>query len=252
MATFEIDLTLRSQASQDVSIETRHNEFMSALSAIDEPLGLKGLELPPPPECRGATAVFSPRLKVRGLQFYAHYLFRGQSYKYHDSAQFDDLLLYKFKSSNRAIDYKTLLRKNFPEIIAAIKPSSAVVYFSDYKAGYEGGFEPVPDASTAYDADGNSVWANAVFNQFREERNGNVDARHHIFTLAPAQFWGEALCERALGFGPRTVKSRLEGDALLVEIINDGVYLLLNDNLDMTFTEFKAMNNKFKKLLDLV
>ena len=78
-----------------------------------------------------------------------------------------------------------------------------------------------------------------------------MDGRNFIYTLYPAQFWDAELCQHALGYGPDEVVARLRGKVPQVERLRNGVYLVLNDDPNLSFDEFIKMNESYKNILDL-
>lgn len=248
----DIGLWVRYRASHAESIEQRHSEFLRNMAPIGPPLGFSGLTLPPAPHC-GDNLVASYRIKypIRGLKFLGMYKFRGERFKYEDQASFDDDLHFGFKTSNKSLNYPSILQEHFPKVIEAFRGYRGTVIVNGYDLAYYGGFQPSEDGHTAFDTRGNPIRDNPTYNQLCEEKSIDVDGRNNIYTLHPAQYWDAELCQRALGFGPDEVIARLQSEALHIQRLMDGVYLVLNDAPDLTYEAFVAMNERYKGILGL-
>jgi len=85
----------------------------------------------------------------------------------------------------------------------------------------------------------------------RSSPAADIDGRNNIFTLEVAQYWDAELCQRALGYGRDEVIKRLTGKVPLVQPLMDGVYVVFNDDPDLTFEEFCAYNDRLKPVLGL-
>lgn len=237
MSAADIELWIYTYPDRALTIDQRHAEVMNRMSQIGAPLGFAGLELPIAPSCGdGLVATYTVKLPIRGLRFIGDYAYRGDLHKYEDRSSCDEHLRFGFKTSNKAIDYKSVLNKHLPKVINAFKGYKAHVAYDLYGLYYQGGLND----------------DNPIYNRLRENETLDIDGRNNIYTLYPAQFWGETLCERALGFGPDEVISRLQGKCLQAERLMDGVYLILNDDPDMSYESFLEMNEKIKPLLGLI
>jgi hypothetical protein len=241
----DVGLWVRYRATHAESIEQRHGEFLRNMAVIGPPLGFLGLALPPAPDC-GDNLVASYRIKypVPGLKFLGMYKFRGERFKYEDQASFDDDVHFGFRTSNKNLNYPSILHEHFPRVIEAFRGYRGAVIVNGYDLAYCGGFQPS-------DTRGNPIRNNPTYNQLSAEKSIDVDGRNNIYTLHPAQYWDAELCQRALGFGPDEVIARLRGDALHIQRLMDGVYLVLNDAPDLTYEAFVAMNERYKGLLGL-
>jgi hypothetical protein len=163
-------------------------------------------------------------------------MYRGERYHYQDEGKFDDNLQISFKSLNKAVDYRAVLHRHFAEVIEAFKAYRAEATFGLYHLHYCGGLKNT----------------NPVYNRLLADKTIDVDGRNNIYTLEPAQYWDAELCRRALGYRPEDVVRRLRGHALKVEPLMDGVYLVLNDDPQLSYEEFVAMNERYKAMLGLV
>ena len=102
------------------------------------------------------------------------------------------------------------------------------------------------------DENGYAISTNDVYKSLAEDKSININGRNNIYTLRSAQFWDAGLCRRALGYGPDEVVNRLEGHALHAEHLMDGVYIVLSDDIALSYADFVAMNERIKPLLGLV
>lgn len=237
MSGYDIELWVHYRAVHEESIKQRHNEFMQNMSKIGAPLGFEGGDLPPPPDCGSELcAVFGGNYPtMRGLKFQGSYIYRDQKYQYKDKASYDDTFRIGFKTSNRKLDYKSIIHKHFPEVIKAYRGYRAALNFDFYLGDYCGGLE----------------YNNVIYNKLRDDKTIDVNGRNNIFTLRPAQYWDALLCQQALGYGPDEVIARLTERVQKIERLMDGVYIVLNDDPNLSYREFVEMNERFKLILGL-
>ncbi|QOQ77332.1 hypothetical protein IMF22_09990 [Pseudomonas poae] len=237
MSAADIELWFYARPDKTLSINQRHAEIMDRMSRVGTPLGFAGLELPATPSCGdGLVATYTVKLPIRGLRCVGDYAYRGDGHIYEDRASYDEHLRFGFKISNKAIDYKLVVNEHLPKVIEAFKGYRAHVSYDLYGLYYQGGLN---DDS-------------AVYNRLREDKTLDIDGRNNIYTLYPAQFWDAALCQRALGYGPDEVIARLEGKCRMAVRLMGGVYLILNDDPNMSYETFVQMNEQIKPILGLV
>lgn len=98
-------------------------------------------------------------------------------------------------------------------MIEAFRGYRAFCNFDQYLSAYYGGFHA---SETGFDACGNLIERNETYNRLRRE-GVEVDGRCNIYALRPAQYWDTELCQRALGYGPEEVVTRLAGKVPKVE-----------------------------------
>jgi len=229
-----IDLYIYYRANPKESVEARHEEFMAAMQAFGPPLGFQGLDLPIAPDL-GDEYIEGYRVKmpIKGLTFQGIYQNRRNRTLGEDRATKDDHISFTFKKANSALDYTQIVQEQFPKMIQAYRGYRAICWFDGHFVGYE-------------------KLHQETYNKLREDPSINVDGRNNIFTLHPAQYWDELLCQKALGYGPEEVIRRLDGLVPKVALLMDGVYLVLNDDKDLSFDEFVAFNDRFKPILGLI
>lgn len=222
------------RATHEISIEARHAELTENMRKLPKPLGWQGIRVPPAPDCGDELgASFDVDYPIVGLDFDGRYVYRGKTYQYLDEAFFDDKAWISFAPKNTQIDYYAMLHEHLQQAMSAFGGYAGHGYFGGYVVKFE-------DLHAA---------------EIRElgDRPGiDVNGRNNIFTLNVVQYWDNDLCQRALGYGRDEVIRRLEGKVPLVQPLMDGVYVVFNDNPDLTFEEFCAYNDRFKPILGLV
>ena len=73
----------------------------------------------------------------------------------------------------------------------------------------------------------------------------------NIYTLQPIVYWSNNYCLKTLQYDRDEVIRRLEGRVLDIRRINDGVYIIFNDNPLLSFEDFLEINHTFKPLLGI-
>jgi hypothetical protein len=200
---------------------------------LPPPLSWKGLYVPPAPDCGDELgASFEIAYPVTGLELDGRYIYRGETYKYEDEAFYDDKVWISFAPTNAQIDYRSMLHEHLAGAVVAFECYAAHGYFGAYVVKFED--------------------LNAVELQKLQDRPAiDVNGRNNIFTLNVVQYWDAELCQRALGYGRDEVIKRLSGKVPLVRPLMDGVYVVFNDNPNLTFEEFCAYNDRLKPVLGL-
>jgi len=228
-----LDFYMHFRARQEESIEERHDAFANNMLNLPAPLGWRGLKIPPAPDCgEYLGASFDIDYPVRGLELQGRYVFRGETYEYEDEATYDDKVWITFPTQSQNLDYREMLHQHLAQAMEAFGGYSAHGYFNGYVVKYE-------------DLHGAEIQA------LRNRPGVDVNGRNNIFTLNVVQYWDAELCQRALGYGRDEVIKRLTGKVPLVRPLMDGVYVVFNDNPDLTFEEFCAYNDRLKPVLGL-
>jgi hypothetical protein len=167
------------------------------------------------------------------LDLEGRYLYRGKTYKYLEEAFYDDKVWISFAPKNPQLDYHAMLHEYLPQAMGAFGGYVGHGYFGGYVVKFE------------------DLHAGEM--QALNDRPGvDVNGRNNIFTLNVVQYWDAELCQRALGYGRDEVIRRLDGKVPLAKPLMNGVYVVFNDNPDLTFEEFCAMNDRFKPILGLI
>jgi hypothetical protein len=233
----ELKLCMYFRAVLSEPVEDRHREVVANMQEVETPFGWKNIVPPAEPKFgEESVALYSarypqlPAVRCEGL-----YHIRASGFMYDDQSC-DDSLVIQLNVSSVHIDYPYVLRSQFPRLISAFRSYSAQVRYGRYSTKYIGG---------VYNT-------NPVYNMLRENRAIDIDGRNNIFTLQPAIYWDGLLCRRALGYDRDEVIRRLQGQVPLVMPLMDGVYTVFNDNPDLTYDEFLAINNRFKPILGLI
>ena len=236
MKPTNIAFYIRSRPSADESILERHAKVVSGMREVGPPLGWKGLTMPPTPDCgENLTAHYAIRYPTPGLEVGGYYSYRDEKYLSPDKAYLDDCLEFIFKSTNKHLDYSAILQRYFPEVIQAFGGYRAKVSIGVYGSTYSGGIN-----------DGNPIYRKLL-----DDPAIDVDGRNNIFTLQPAMYWDGLLCKRALGYDRDEVIRRLEGKVPQVMPLMDGVYTVFNDDPNLSYEAFVAINDTFKPILGL-
>lgn len=236
MKSVDIHLNVRYRPNASESIERRHEEVSKNMRAIDQPLGWTGLSVPPAPDCgENLSAHYSIRYPTPGIDFIGSYSFRDEDYLSRDEASYDDSIEYRFKNSNRHLDYQAILHEHLPKVVRAFPAYRLSVSFGVHEVYYCGGVR----------------YENQIYNRLRSDPVIDLNGRNNIFTLQPAMYWDAQLCQRALGYGRDEVIRRLESRVPKVMPLMDGVYTVFNDDPNLSYEEFVAINDKFKPILGL-
>lgn len=236
MSSEDIRIYFHARPDKSLSIERRHKQVVARMSELPGPLGFLGVDVPGTPDCgEGLSAAYTLKLSAKGVSFSAAYPFRGEAYEFLDKAYFDEKIWYGFKSSSKNVNYSEILNKDIIEVVRAFGAYRVKVVYGLYALDYQ---DRVEGAETSYA-------------QLCSDKSLDVDGRNNIYTLYPAQFWDEELCRRAMGLSSAEVFSILEGHAPKVEQTCGGIYIVLDDNSDLSYDDFVAMNNRVKPLLGL-
>ena len=248
MSDPDIVLYVRHRATHIETIAGRHADVAARMATIGPPLGWQGLSIPKaPPENVEFSGGYMVRYNVKGIKCAVNFLSRHPNYKYQDHASFDDSIRIGFRSTNKKLDYAAILGAEFPKVVAAFDGYKADVGFKYLGMYYEDGGENNP-----VDSDGYVLQLNEVYNRLRQDNTLDINGRNCIYTLDPAMFWDALLCRRALGYGPEEVIRRLDGRVPLVRPLMDGVYIVFNDDIGLTYAQFVEMNERNKAILGLV
>ena len=214
-------------------VESRHAIVTGQMKAHKGILSWRDLIVPAAPEFGGELIAYYevsypiPSLEVTGL-----YTYRGANYVYEDMISYDDKLIFKFDVDSVGELYVPILHKELPSVVEAFQGYLLRGFYSAF--------------STRYHA-----LHKEVLEKLRTKGNMNLNGRNNVFSLQPAQYWNEEVCRRAMGYSRDEVVKRLTGKVPLVKPLMDGVYVVFNDNPDLTFEEFCAYNDRLKPVLGL-
>jgi hypothetical protein len=221
------------RAAHEEAIEDRHSVFVDRMMTLPPPLGWRGLNVPPAPDCGDELgASFEVIYPIPGLELDGRYVFRGNTYQYRDEATYDDKVWITFAPKSAQLDYRQMLHEHLAHAMKAFQGYAGHGYFGGYVVKYE---------------DLHAAEIQALYNRPGVDVNG----RNNIFTLNVVQYWDAELCQRALGYGRDEVIKRLTGRVPMVQPLMDGVYTVFNDNPDLTFEEFCAYNDRLKPVLGI-
>ena len=246
MSGIEVSLQVRYRARIDESIEACHARFTEGMQIFGPPLGWQHLEPPAAPSIDpnsdDTVGLEWFRYPIKGLKLETMARFRHELSIGSDKVTSDDSISIDFKTSNKALDYRSILHEHFPKVIEAYRGYRARVYFGNY--------------SGKYTDSGWNVWAgrettNPTYQRLRKDGNLDLVGRNIIYTVYRAVFWDAELWSRALGYWHEEVMRRLESQAQLIRPLLDGVYIVFNDDPALAYEAFVEMNLRFKKLLDV-
>ncbi len=215
------------------SIESRHAFIAERMKSLKGTLSWRNLSIPPAPDCgKELSASYELSYQALPMTVTGLYAYRGSKYIYGDHISYDDKLILHFDIDQIGEFYAPILHREFPLLVEAFQGYLLRGFYSAYATKYHGLYKETLDA-------------------LRAKGDFDLNGRNNIFSLQPAQFWSEEVCRRALGYGSDEVIKRLTGKVPLVQPLMDGVYVVFNDNPDMTFEEFCAYNDRLKPVLGL-
>lgn len=252
------------QSTWSKDIVAFHEQFINQMLKIPGPLGFEGAERRAAPEfgfeadgTPYSSALYSVKDRMRGVKFIGGYYIPSVYDRLPDEERAKlhggDDLLYEWKLTNKKIDYRFALHENLPAVIETFSGRNAIVQISGegaYELAYQGGYHG--DNGPFSDEGGYAPKRNETYNRLKADPSIDVDGWNNIYTLYPAQHWDAGRCQRALGYDRDEVIRRLTGKVPLVRALRDGVYIVLNDNPEITYDEYYAMNIEYKKILGLV
>ena len=235
------------------SIEDRHNYLLRELSKIDPPLGLDGIDtkdLKMPSTEKDIVHVIYKHPETKGVSQIYWYSHRTPTIRWEeDTYSFGiDRILYEFKPNYKKISFQDIIYSNFPQVIEINKPRVAENYYSRYSICYEYGH--TPNEPTPVDKHGLPISPVPAYNNL-EVRGITPNGRNNIYTLSPACYWNNDLCQTALGYDRDEVIRRLAGMVLDIRPLADGVYIVFNDNPLLSFDDFLTIQHTFKPILGL-
>lgn len=239
MVGMERGIVLFRRVNPDEPMEKMHKRVMEGLSKIDAPLGLKDSEIPAIPDFgTGLLAVyFGKNSKTKGVRIVGSYSWRQKN-----SIDWDSLV-YKFKSTYKLINYEEIININLPKVIEIYEPYEVQAYFQ-YVGAYEEGTTP---ETRIY---GES--RNPAYNKLKSMGITPNKLGENLFVLQPVMYFNGEMCKEVLKLSRDEIIRRLEGKVKKVSPILDGVYIIFNDKVEMSYDEFLEMNNTFKPILDLI
>lgn len=230
----EVQLWVYARPDINESVATRHAGIVERMMGVGAPLGWRGLEAPPVPVRRKGSMLSSycASYPTGELKHFATYQIRDLRYL-DDLAADDDKFAILLSPVTQSSKIREILHVHFPEVIIAVEGYRAAAYFDSFGLQF----------SKQHDRERSTLKACGGV---------DIDGRNNIFTLEAAQYWDAELCGKALGYGPDEVIRRLDGQVPLVRPLMDGVYIVFNDDPDLSFEDFCVFNDRFKQVLGLV
>ena len=232
MISYRVDLWIYQRPDPSESIAELYTERVHRMVALSSRFSWKNAVVPAMPVRRkgGFAACYGVKYPETAIRHRGAYRIRDARYIDDDKTS-DDTFSFDIKKLSRE-EYRDVLRRQFPELIDAVRGYRAIAYLDIHSSEYSRLHE--------------RQWRNIA-----EQTGADVNGRNNIFTLNVAQFWDAKLCLLALGYGPDEVVRRLTDKVPLVKPLMDGVYVVFNDNPDLTFEEFCAYNDRLKPVLGL-
>ena len=238
-----------------------HDRFMDAMLKVPGPYGFEGGQRRVAPEFGYASdggphsmAAYNVKGRMRGVKFIGDYsipdIYGHTGPDKNLETYSGEGLTYEWKLANKKIDLRFAWHENLPAVIELYGARYCHVSVCFYDHAYQGGYHGDNDEGS--DDDGYSLAINPIYNRLKADPSIRVDDWNNIYTLYPAQYWEGGRCLRALGYDRDEVIRRLSGKVPLVRPLLDGVYVVLNDNPDITYDEYFEMNVENKKILGLI
>jgi hypothetical protein len=255
-----VDVHMLRKSAWSKDIAPFHDHFMDAMLSVPGPFGFEGAERRVAPEFTveadgwpNSVAPYNVKGRMRGVKFVGTYNIPdvyGKSGPNKNLESYSgDSLEYQWKLTNKKVDYRFALHKNLPVVINIYEARFCNLSVCYYDFAYQGGYHG--DNGPYVDEFGYKPALNQTYNRLKADSSIDVDGWNNIYTLYPAQYWEGGRCIRALGYDRDEVIRRLSGKVPLVRPLLDGVYIVLNDNPDITYDEYYAMNVEYKAILGL-
>jgi len=208
---------LRARATQNWSIEEKHNHFVRAIAQVLPPWGIRKGDLPPAPD-PGSGLVASFNLgnylekKAKG---HVYYQFRRQ---FRDEAGQDDFLDLTFDTSKT--DFRSFAFEVFPKYVAAFNPYVGTV--------------------------ANDEFSHIDYDALRAMR---FDSRHMVFRIFQISFFDALLCLRAFKLSPEMVAERLKGAVEHTQLISGGI-LVIGSSTPLNLSDADRLSREWRQLLN--
>ncbi|MCF0162846.1 MAG: helicase [Fusobacterium necrophorum] len=240
MKGMERGIVLFKKVNPNEPMEEMHKRVMKGLSKIEAPLGLKDSDIPETPDfgTRLSAVYFTKNIKTKGVEI------RGR-YSWRETNNWDDLV-YEFRSSYKLIDYKRVISVDLPKVIKIYEPYEVQGYFLN--VGYVGAYEEgtTPETRTYKES------INPACNKLKSMGIIPDELGKNLFTLQPVMYFSGEMCKEVIRLSRDEIIKRLEGKAQKVFSLLDGVYIIFNDKVEMSYEEFKEMNDIYKPILGLI
>lgn len=237
MKGMERGIVLFKKVNTNEPMEEMHKRVMKGLSKIEAPLGLKDSEIPKTPDFgTGLSAVyFTKNTKTKGVEIKGIYKWRGTDGW--------DNLVYEFRSNYRLMDYKRVISIDLPKVIEIYEPYEVQGYFL-YVGAYEEG--TTPETRTYEES------INPAYNKLKSMGIIPDELGKNLFTLQPVMYFSGEMCKEVIRLSRDEIIKRLEGKAQKVFSLLDGVYIIFSDKVEMSYEEFKEINDIYKPILGLI
>lgn len=235
----------------DEPMEERHQSLINKFREVPAPFGLQGMDKLKFPKFTGSAwaSVWYKHPDTKKLIQKYGYTYRTRRNENEIRDYDKDQLFFEFEPGYDKINFADIWHIHFPKAIEIYEPRFADNCYAEYRLCYRYGYKP--GEKEHLDENGHARSIVPEYNALKEK--GIIpDGDFNIFTLSPVVYWNKAMCLDALGFDRDEVIRRLEGKVLHIRPLNDGVYIIFNDNPLLSFDDFLAIQHTYKPLLGLL
>jgi hypothetical protein len=218
-------LQLSHRAALEESIQARHSNLIDSLAALGPEWGIRPGSVIADPVVRPRD--LSAYVDIRGALPFAKkptvvYQIRNASYC-EDAAQYDDLLSAEFNPDE--LDFARLALEAFPAYVGAFQCYRAAIFSWDMVFADQPGIT-----------------------EQRQSTSKDVDGRDGVYRIHPVNFFDRELCKRAFGRTPEQIKKALTGQVEHVEMLHDGVHIVINSSV-LPDAELLKIDSNLRRLL---
>jgi hypothetical protein len=221
----EYVLNLRHRPDLGESIQVLHSKLIDSLVALGPLWGVSPGAVVATPTVRPGALLAQVDLR-QVLPFakkpYVVYSERNASYL-GDKAMYDDYLIAEFDPDK--LDFARLALEAFPAYVGA---------FQCYRAAIYNQAQAIED------------WSQIV--EQSQSTGKDVDGRDGVYRIHPVNFFDRELCQRAFGRTPEQIKDALTGHVECVELLYDGVYIVVSSRV-LPETELLKIDSGLRRLL---
>jgi hypothetical protein len=198
--TFDFDLMFRRRAKLEDSYLELFEGDMQKFKALESPWGMDSSLEPILPSFKYWETDLVLRLrKFNSSGYKAMLKYSPRSPSYHrDDAIFDDWVSLEYKSKN--LKYNDIVTNGFLQYVETMKTYRASLYRRD---------------SCSVEPDLRRAW---------NTTKRDIDGRDGIYTICPANFWDELLCQRSYGKSAEQLAQLLDGKVRHVQLVHGGIY----------------------------
>jgi hypothetical protein len=221
--SYKYILDLRSRPKLTEDIDSKHAAFIEECKSLPSPWSLNKGEISVS-DIKGELSAIADISQVLGKGFNGEIVYQLRSESYlRDAAQFDDNLGIEFNP--KKIEFSILVNQVLPILIDAFDCYRATIY-----------------EKTIARRD----WREIV--KHCRDSGSDVNGRDGVFRINAVNYFDRELCLRAFGLSPEEIESKLTGNVEKVEIIGDGVYILVTSDV-LNSEEIEQLDSNIKAFL---